>query len=293
MAGYAYDAWGNCTIVFSSNNTLANDNPIRYRGYYLDIENNFYYLNSRYYSPELRRFISPDDTAYLDPESVNGLNLYCYCGNDPVNYCDPSGHMAEWAINLLSGLGIIVGTVLFTGAIVASAGSVGALVGVGVAAIGLSTAAVSTAITIGTISTYAVAGGVALLGTSNAIEAFSGGINPVRDYVMGGNQTLYNATNIAFNTLGSIAVFSGMLAPKIFQNIALKFGNPKFSKGIHLGDYKDFFDKNGNWNFRIDATTHGYPKYHHNPHYHVLDRNGPGTSVYYIWEIIKELLGIK
>ena len=82
---YAYDAWGNCTIVYSSNDSLANDNPIRYRGYYLDIENNFYYLNSRYYSPELRRFISPDDTSYLDPESVNGLNLYCYCNNDPVD----------------------------------------------------------------------------------------------------------------------------------------------------------------------------------------------------------------
>ena len=101
---YAYDAWGNCTIVYSSNNTLANDNPIRYRGYYLDIENNFYYLNARYYSPELRRFISPDDTSYLDPENVNGLNLYCYCYNDPVNYCDPSGHFV--ISSFLIGLGI-------------------------------------------------------------------------------------------------------------------------------------------------------------------------------------------
>ena len=100
---YAYDAWGNCTIVYSSNNTLANDNPIRYRGYYLDIENNFYYLNSRYYSPELRRFISPDDTAYLDPKNVNGLNLYCYCNNDPVNYADPSGHLAVTTIAIIAG----------------------------------------------------------------------------------------------------------------------------------------------------------------------------------------------
>ena len=42
-------------------------------------ETNWYYLNSRYYSPEFRRFISPDDTNYLDPETPNGLNLYCYC----------------------------------------------------------------------------------------------------------------------------------------------------------------------------------------------------------------------
>ena len=53
--------------------------------YYSDDDTGLYYCNARYYSPKWRRFISPDDTAYLDPDSVNGLNLYCYCGNDPVN----------------------------------------------------------------------------------------------------------------------------------------------------------------------------------------------------------------
>ena len=85
VGDYAYDAWGNCTITLDTNG-IASRNPIRYRGYYFDSETGFYYLNSRYYSPEWRRFISPDDTNYLDPENVNGLNLYCYCGNDPVTY---------------------------------------------------------------------------------------------------------------------------------------------------------------------------------------------------------------
>ena len=71
---------------------LAKANPIRYRGYYYDQDIGLYYLNARYYSPELRRFISPDDTAYLDGETVDGLNLYAYCCNDPVNYADPSGN---------------------------------------------------------------------------------------------------------------------------------------------------------------------------------------------------------
>ena len=106
---YAYNAWGNCTIAYSSNDTLANDNPIRYRGYYFDIENNFYYLNARYYSPEFRRFISPDDTAYLDPSNVNGLNLYCYCYNDPVNYCDPSGCFSITAILIGAAVGTAIG----------------------------------------------------------------------------------------------------------------------------------------------------------------------------------------
>jgi len=92
---YAYDAWGNCEVVYAGNPEFAKSNPIRYRGYYCDIETGLYYLNARYYSPEWRRFISPDAAEYIDPETPNGLNLYLYCNNDPVNYADPSGHSWE------------------------------------------------------------------------------------------------------------------------------------------------------------------------------------------------------
>lgn len=95
--------WGNCTI--SGNTTVAKANPIRYRGYYYDEDTGLYYCNARYYSPKWRRFISPDSTAYLDAESVNGLNQYCYCNNDPINYTDPSGRSAI----LIS---VIIGAVL-------------------------------------------------------------------------------------------------------------------------------------------------------------------------------------
>ena len=107
---YSYDAWGNCTIKDTTTNyILAHANPIRYRGYYYDEGTKLYYLNSRYYSPEWRRFISPDDTYYLDPESVNGLNLYCYCNNDPVNFVDPSGHLAISAILISMAIGFGIG----------------------------------------------------------------------------------------------------------------------------------------------------------------------------------------
>ena len=106
---YAYDAYGNCTVVSSTNKDLANYNPIRYRGYYYDRETGLYYLNARYYNPEWRRFISPDEPSYLDPTTVNGLNLYVYCGNDPVNYADPSGHSPEWLQGLAIGLAILSG----------------------------------------------------------------------------------------------------------------------------------------------------------------------------------------
>ena len=122
----SYDAYGNCTILSTTNSTIANANPFRYRGYYFDSETGFYYLNARYYNPEWRRFISPDDTAYLDSENVNGLNLYCYCGNDPVNYCDPSGHEPEWIENILLGIGIIALTALAVTALTFTGGTAGA-----------------------------------------------------------------------------------------------------------------------------------------------------------------------
>ena len=100
---YKYDAYGNCSYLGSTNMNLAESNPIRYRSYYFDEDTGLYYLNARYYNPEWRRFISPDNTAYLDPDSVNGLNLYAYCLNDPVNYCDPSGHLAFFIFTAIIG----------------------------------------------------------------------------------------------------------------------------------------------------------------------------------------------
>ena len=88
------NAWGKCTIKTNVNG-IATINPFRYRGYYLDDETGLYYLNARYYDPEIGRFISPDGTEYLEPETINGLNLYAYCGNNPVMYMDPAG--TSWA----------------------------------------------------------------------------------------------------------------------------------------------------------------------------------------------------
>ena len=49
-------------------------------------------MGQRYYSPELCRFIQPDSIEYLDPSSIKGLNLYCYCMNNPIMYFDSTGH---------------------------------------------------------------------------------------------------------------------------------------------------------------------------------------------------------
>lgn len=99
---YIYDAWGNHAVIDANGQDIVNMqhignlNPFRYRSYYYDTETGLYYLQTRYYDPELGRFISQDSIEYADYESVNGLNLYAYCGNDPVMYVDPSGMKAKW-----------------------------------------------------------------------------------------------------------------------------------------------------------------------------------------------------
>jgi len=91
----------------ASGTFIGNENPIRYRGYYWDKEFGLYYLQTRYYDPLIGRFISPDKVEYLDPEDVQGLNLYAYCGNNPVMRADPEGTAAISSIII----GLIIGAV--------------------------------------------------------------------------------------------------------------------------------------------------------------------------------------
>ena len=51
VAEYSYNAWG---LPLSATGTMAEMNPIRYRGYYYDAETGFYYLQSRYYDPVMQ-----------------------------------------------------------------------------------------------------------------------------------------------------------------------------------------------------------------------------------------------
>ena len=113
---YTYDAWGNCEVSTSFSNDdieryVVKHNPFRYKGYYYDEETQLFYCNYRYYSSELCRWISPDSIEYLDPSSINGLNLYCYCMNNPIMFVDPSGH-APWWSWALSGLQLVAGVAL-------------------------------------------------------------------------------------------------------------------------------------------------------------------------------------
>ena len=99
-ARYIYDAWGNHRVfngdgvdITESNdmNEIGLVNPIRYRSYYYDVETGLYYLRARYYDPETGRFISQDDTQFIDSQHLMGLHLYVYCQNNPVAMRDSAG----------------------------------------------------------------------------------------------------------------------------------------------------------------------------------------------------------
>ncbi|HIZ09742.1 MAG TPA: RHS repeat-associated core domain-containing protein [Candidatus Borkfalkia avicola] len=108
MVEYKYDAWGNHAVLdangadIASATHIGNLNPFRYRGYYYDTETGLYFLKTRYYDPEVGRFITIDDISYIDPETINGLNLYAYCGNNPVMRVDENGNAWwEWLVGAL------------------------------------------------------------------------------------------------------------------------------------------------------------------------------------------------
>ena len=90
VAEYSYDAWGN---VLSATGTLAEINPIRYRGYYYDVEISMYYLHTRYYNPEWGRFINAD-CMFIAGNVLTASNMYGYCNGDPIAYIDHSGGVA-------------------------------------------------------------------------------------------------------------------------------------------------------------------------------------------------------
>ena len=91
LCTYSYDLWGAITGI-TGDQALAERNPIRYRGYYFDNETGFYYLETRYYDPQVKRFLSYDDIEsffYGDEEDME--SLFVYCGNNPVLLSDHSG----------------------------------------------------------------------------------------------------------------------------------------------------------------------------------------------------------
>jgi len=97
VAAYTYDAWGNVlstTGIMTS--TIGKYNPFRYRSYYYDSEIALYYLNSRFYDPQVGRFINADGIVGANG-GLQGYNMFAYCNNNPVAFADPTGYFLMYS----------------------------------------------------------------------------------------------------------------------------------------------------------------------------------------------------
>jgi len=83
------------------------DSTLVYKDYTYDSDTGMYYLQSRYYDPEVGRFINLDDTGILQltTGTINGANLFAYCNNDPIRFSDCSG---KYPIGVVTVGGIVV-----------------------------------------------------------------------------------------------------------------------------------------------------------------------------------------
>ena len=91
VLNYYYDAWGYCWAE-EIEETTASGNHLTYRGYYYDTDLGLYYVSSRYYDPEVGRFINAD-AAIGQIGNVQGTNMFAYCFNNPVKFIDSTGNI--------------------------------------------------------------------------------------------------------------------------------------------------------------------------------------------------------
>ena len=277
MVNYTYNAWGEHKVLNpdGTENTAAdfigNLNPFRYRSYYYDTETGLYYLKTRYYDPETGRFLNADDISYLDPHTVNGLNLYAYCGNNPVMRIDPNGTAWwEWLLlgfaAIVAVTAIVVGTMLTGG--VAGFGFIGlvgsALSGAGIGFLG---AAATSIITQG-ISTnwnFSQISPLAAL-KSGGIGAIIGGVSGIVSYGLGaiggtyGNFAGLSLSNMNLHGHNIARVFTDLGGTEMFTSLFSSIG--RFTGAVFGGvlannEMNKIYGYNNDWEQNLKDSVSG------------------------------------
>ena len=295
---YDYDAWGRVISAEYSDTlytiwenayfnaySIGQLNSLIYKDYYYDKDLELYYLQTRYYDPTVCRFISPDSADYLDCESINGLNLYAYCLNNPVMYADPTGHFAlpnwaKWLIGGVAFIGAVALTYLTGGALlpvfIGMAGSI-LLDGVVEGAIsfandesfwkgfadGAANGAISTGISLMGLGGWSILAGLGLILIGAGTMAF--GANEVVDAMTGTNyiqkwtgmsDSAYAWSYLGLNFASSIGQAAGNMY-HLHATRQVRFSN----NGANVKGYR-YFDRKGNPFFDFDYP-HGNIQYNH------------------------------
>ena len=233
VASYTYNAWGEHTVTNYTSANIGNINPFRYRGYYYDIETGFYYLNARYYDPQIKRFVSADSIEYLGAGSaLKSYNLYAYCENNPISFLDTKGNFLCTTIGALVGGLFGAATALVEGKkgreIWASAAN-GAISGAvaGVAADVIMVTGGSGAVVVGVYAAAGALGSYAGTLTENAING-----NDVLSKEIQCEVLIDAAWGGAFGALGGV-VTGGVSS--MMDDAINSAGSKRLAKGVTMG----------------------------------------------------------
>ncbi len=199
--------------------------------FYKDVETSLYYLNSRYYNPEIGRFINADGLIGQTGD-ILGHNMYAYTKNNPVMMVDPSGYAPwwSWAISSAKVVGGIalcfvpgaqgIGASLIIGGslgLIANAvsPSIGQAIG-GASSIANGWGAFSTGMSITGLGLPGLIGGIGLMLVGGATMAF--GANEIANAVTGTNyiqrwtgksDSEYGWTYLGLNIASSVGQIAG------------------------------------------------------------------------------------
>jgi len=225
---YTYGAWGDLiSITGTLADSIGQKNPLRYRGYYYDAETGFYYVASRYYDPEIGRFISADTEEVLGVEYQNfsQYNLYTYCWNNPVNMTDGTGTWPSWASVVVGGavivgLGIATAMTGGTAAIILGAAFSGSIAGGGIGAgVGLLTGGIDGALN--GFATGAIVGGA----IGSAAAGFNIGTGATTIVNKAHGSTLHKmATNIEAGKMAASGKYSQIALNTSLKKMGLNGG---------------------------------------------------------------------
>ena len=249
VARYKYDAWGN---IIDQDGEMAEINPFRYRGYYYDTETGFYYLQTRYYDPTICRFINADNYELVAQlSSVPGqLNMYAYCGNNPVMGYDPTGTL-DWA-TFWQGVGMGVTALA---AIVLAATTFGA--GIPLA--------------MGIVAGITLGAGV-LTGVNAVATMIEAGTNYnfIRDGLFQGNSTAYHWYVGITNGIATIGSMALGFYHTTGQYQAAKYGQNFLGKGYRHIAGNRWVSKDGLRQMIFDNTHHILDGVRTTNHYNLL-----------------------